>query len=293
MLPSQVRLFVACLGLKAALGEVSRLRIRQDVVTVTQTIVSPVPQPSVYDWAAGATTAYRIHSSCNATERALLSRGLGEAVALAAHAKDHILRFGNSSEFYSKYFGASPTAEVVGWYDKIVSADRGGIWFRCDDVDGNCSQDGWAGHWRGENGTQETVICPLSYTTRQPLEGLCGYGYSVAGGALNFYFGSDLVHRLYHLPKIGEGIVEHYADTYGECLELALRDPALAARNSHTLQYFALDVYAFDIAVPGEGCTGRPSEPGDPDTTAGTTPSATTTAATECHTHADGTEHCS
>ncbi|KAK5630991.1 hypothetical protein RRF57_006706 [Xylaria bambusicola] len=258
------------------------LRARQDVVTITRTIISATPQPSPYNWAAGATTAYPIHGSCNATERALLSRGLNEAVVLAAHAKDHVLRFGNSSEFYTKYFGISPTAEVIGWYDKIVSADRGDIWFRCDDIDGNCAQHGWAGHWRGENATQETVICPLSFTSRMPLEGLCGYGYSVSSGALNFYFGSDLVHRLYHLPRIGEGIVEHYADTYSECLELAQSDPALAARNSHTLQYFALDVYAFDIALPGEGCTGRPLdfESEDPSTMTEVIPSATTTAAT-------------
>ncbi|KAI0476855.1 putative peptidase family-domain-containing protein [Xylaria cf. heliscus] len=283
MLPHQIKLFIAFLGLNSALSEGSRLRPRQNVVTVTQTIVSPTPQPPVYQWDAGATTIYPIHRSCNATERALLSRGLNDAISLATHAKDHILRFGNSSEFYSKYFGTSPTAEVIGWYDKIVSADRGGIWFRCDDIDGNCSQDGWGGHWRGENATQETVICPLSYTTRMPLEGLCGYGYSVASGALNFYFGSDLVHRLYHLPKIGEGIVEHYADTYSECIELALNNPGLAARNSHTLQYFALDVYAFDIAVPEEGCTGHPLESKDSEAyhpTTAATPSATTSAAT-------------
>ncbi|KAI0199634.1 putative peptidase family-domain-containing protein [Astrocystis sublimbata] len=298
MLSRQIPLFVALLGFNAFSAEGSRLRPRQDAVTVTHTILSPTPEPSVYDWAAGATTSYPIHSSCNATQRALLSRGLNEAITLAAHAKDHILRFGNSSDYYQKYFGSSPTAEVIGWYDRIVSADRTGIWFRCDDIDRNCHQEGWGGHWRGENATQETVICELSYTTRMPLEGLCGYGYSVASGALNFYFGADLVHRLYHLPKIGEGIVEHYADTYSECLELALDDPALAARNSHTLQYFALDVYAFDVSLPGEGCTGHPSESEGsetPDTTATetATPSATSSAATECHTHADGTEHCS
>ncbi|KAJ2990053.1 hypothetical protein NUW58_g3150 [Xylaria curta] len=287
MLSSQARFLIASLGLNAALGQASRLPPRQDVVTVTHTVASATPQPTVYDWAAGATTAYPIHGSCNATERALLSKGLNDAITLAAHAKDHVLRFGNSSEFYTKYFGASPTAEVIGWYDKIVSADRSGTWFRCDDIDGNCVQDGWGGHWRGENATQETVICPLSYTTRMPLEGLCGYGYSVASGALNFYFGSDLIHRLFHLPRIGEEIVEHYADSYGECLDLALNDPALAVRNSHTLQYFALDVYAFDIALPGEGCTGRPTE-----TENSEAPSYTTSAPTECHTHADGTKHC-
>ncbi|OTA52379.1 major allergen Asp F2 [Hypoxylon sp. EC38] len=288
---------LVCLGFNFGPGSTARLRGRQDVVTVTQTVTTSNPEPTPYDWAAGATEQYPIHSSCNATERALLSRGLGDAIKLADHAKQHVLRFGNSSDFYVKYFGASPTAEVIGWYDRIVSADRGGIWFRCDDIDGNCQQEGWGGHWRGENATLETVICPLSYTTRMPLEGLCGYGYSVASGKLNFYFGSDLIHRLYHLPAIGEGIVEHYADTYEECLELAINNPAEAVRNSHTLQYFALDVYAFDIAVPGEGCTGRPLEsesPTAPLPTATSSPStsSTSTAATECHTHADGTEHC-
>jgi hypothetical protein len=46
-----------------------------------------------YEWSQGAVTEYRIHHSCNATETALLSRALHEAELLAAHARDHILRF--------------------------------------------------------------------------------------------------------------------------------------------------------------------------------------------------------
>lgn len=113
------------------------------------------------------------------------------------------------------------------------------------------------GHWRGDNATSETVICPLSYETRKPLAGLCGYGYSVAAGALGTFFAPDLVHRIYHLPAVGEGAVEHHADSYEECLGLARTDPAMAVRNTHSLQYFALDVYAYDVALPGEGCTGK------------------------------------
>lgn len=115
---------------------------------------------------------------------------------------------------------------------------------------------GWGGHWRGENATSETVICPLSYETRHPLNSMCGFGYTVASGELSFYFASDLVHRIYHLPSVGETVVEHYADSYEECLELAVSDPTMAVRNTHSLQYFALDVYAYDIALPGEGCSG-------------------------------------
>ncbi|KAK0653796.1 Major allergen Asp f 2 [Lasiodiplodia hormozganensis] len=283
-------------------------RARREVVTVTETVTGSNPGATPFNWAAGATTDYPIHSSCNATERALLTKGLNEAIKLAQHAKEHVLRFGNSSEFYTKYFGEAPTGEVIGWYERIVSADRGGIWFRCDDIDGNCHQDGWGGHWRGENATDETVICPLSYETRKPLEGMCGYGYTVASGKLNFYFAADLIHRLYHLPAIGEAIVEHYADTYAECLELAKTNPADAVRNTHTLQYFALDVYAYDIALPGEGCTGRdtsasesssasasstPAPTSSPTTTPAPSVSAESAAAgQECHTHSDGIVHC-
>jgi hypothetical protein len=85
---------------------------------------------------------------------------------------------------------------------------------------------------------------------------MCGYGYTVAGSPPAFYFTSDLLHRLYHTDKMGEGVVEHYAETYQEVLELAKTNSSLAVRNSHTLQYFALDMYAFDIAAPGRGCTG-------------------------------------
>ena len=71
---------------------------------------------------------------------------------------------------------------------------------------------------------------------------MCGYGYSVAASSTAAYFASDLIHRLYHTDKIGEGVVGHYADTYEECLALAIENPEQAVRNSATLRYFALDV---------------------------------------------------
>jgi hypothetical protein len=85
---------------------------------------------------------YPIHSSCNATERTQLTRALGETMKLAQHAKEHILRWGNSSEIYRKYFGNATTGEPVGWYEKAVNGDKAGIIFRCDDPDGNCHQEG-------------------------------------------------------------------------------------------------------------------------------------------------------
>lgn len=99
--------------------------------------------PSVYDWSKGAVNQYEIHQSCNATETAWLRQALTETEILAAHARDHIQRFGNSSSYYTKYFGQASTAEPAGWYDRLVSADKAGVLFRCDDPDKNCAtQDG-------------------------------------------------------------------------------------------------------------------------------------------------------
>jgi hypothetical protein len=93
-------------------------------------------------WNLGATTLYPIHSSCNATERAQLERAFNETFILAQHAKDHILRFGHESTFYTRYFGNASTAEPAGWFDRIINADKTGALFRCDDIDGNCHQEG-------------------------------------------------------------------------------------------------------------------------------------------------------
>ncbi|KAH9822076.1 Sfumigata Asp FII [Teratosphaeria destructans] len=215
-------------------------------------------------WSDGWVHEYPIHASCNSTETALLRQAFGELKLLAQHAKDHIRRFGNSSSYFVKYFGHAATAEPAGWYDKVLNNDKTGVLFRCDDVDGNCAAhpDTWAGHSRGENASDETVICERSFTTRWPLAGLCGYGYTVAGSPNAAYFASDLLHRLFHTEKIGETVVRDYYDSYEDVLAIAKNDSAIAVRNSATLRYFALDVYAYDIAVPGIGCTGVPPPEG-------------------------------
>lgn len=84
------------------------------------------------------------------------------------------------------------------------------------------------------------------------------FGYDVANGATNTYWGSDLLHRLLHVPKVGEGVVEHYGHEgkYPGVLSFAKENSTYAVRNSDSLQYFALEVYAHDVAVPGIGCAG-------------------------------------
>jgi hypothetical protein len=93
-------------------------------------------------WDAGAVSVYPIHSSCNATQRAQITAGLNETMLLAEHAKQHVLRWGNTSKLYQKYFGVLPPYEVIGAFDMIVNGDKANVLFRCDNPDGNCQQEG-------------------------------------------------------------------------------------------------------------------------------------------------------
>ncbi|KAF2753424.1 zincin [Pseudovirgaria hyperparasitica] len=266
------------------------------------------PAPTPTPWDHGATPDFPIHSSCNATERAQLQDALHEMLLLAQHAKQHILRFGNSSAQYSQWFGQAPTAGPIGWYERILSADRADTLFRCDDPDGNCAlhPDTYAGHWRGSNATQETVICPRSFSgIRWSLNALCSRGYTVANSPANAFFATDLLHRVLHVPRISEGLVGHFAEDYPEMLALARERPEEAVLNSDSLQLFAVDVYGFDISVPGVGCHGvysaveeegapaaTPSPSGVVSSVAVETPSVTQSADASCHTHSDGFVHC-
>lgn len=99
-------------------------------------------QQNLVAWDEGAVSSYSIHSSCNSTQRAQIAAGLNETILLAEHAKEHVLRWGNSSELYQKYFGKLPPYEVIGSLDMIVNGDKGGVLFRCDNPDGNCEQEG-------------------------------------------------------------------------------------------------------------------------------------------------------
>lgn len=121
--------------LAAGAIQASPLNIREVVVTVTES----APAPDATAWNAGAVPDFPIHESCNATERAQLARGLADAVKLAQHAQEHLLRWGNQSDIVRKWFGDESTAMPIGWFARIVSADRGNMTFRCDDPDGNCA----------------------------------------------------------------------------------------------------------------------------------------------------------
>lgn len=107
-------------------------------VTVTQAAAAPTTPA----WDAGAVYEYNIHASCNKTQHAYIRKGLEETMKLCSQARDHILRWGNSSEIYRKYFGNAPTGEPLGWFTKIVDGDKSEVLFRCDNPDGNCNNQG-------------------------------------------------------------------------------------------------------------------------------------------------------
>ncbi|KAK0613567.1 putative peptidase family-domain-containing protein [Immersiella caudata] len=212
-----------------------------------------------WDPVGDSITPFLIHASCNVTLRRQLERGLYETVQLARHAKQHPLLHGQGFPFAKKYFGNWSTATAIGWYDRVASAGRGGTLFRC-----------WAGHWRG---TSE--ISP----------------------PLNTYWATDLLHRIFHVPRVSKGFVDRFTEDYEAVLALAKTDPAKSSIDRDTLQCFAIDVYAYDVAAPGLGCSGGEDMMTPTPSTTSTSPAAshTTSAASAsifraCHRHADSAE---
>ncbi|KAJ9115942.1 hypothetical protein QFC22_005085 [Naganishia vaughanmartiniae] len=229
-----------------------------------------------------------IHSSCNTTQRRQLTKALSDTWELVSMAKEYTYTNGANDSLYELYFGDGPITNVIGAFDAVLKSNKDGVLLRCDDIDGNCRLPGWRGHWRGENGTAETVICDASYTDRKSNDQFCAFGYTVAGSSPSYYFGTDLLHRLYHVPQITDGKVEHYADSYDECLDLAKNNATFATLNTHSLQYYANHVFAIEVAQGGESCIGRADVAG----AASAPATATSSAALACHTHADGALHC-
>lgn len=236
----------------------------EETATVWSSNQSPLETGEVYDWSANWNPDIQIHQSCNRTQYLQLMNAWEETKELSKHARDHTSRFGNQSYIYKKYFGDAATAEVIGWFDNVVNQDKTTVLFRCDNPDGNCANEGWAGHWRGTNGSDETVICDLSYETRRSLKQLCSLGYDVSTGQNSVFWSADFLHRLWHTDTVGQSTVDHYADTYEECLELANESPEDAVRNSASLRLYALEVYAYDITLPGQGCSGDSDDEDEP-----------------------------
>ena len=127
--------FTSLMLLGAAVVTASPLAARE---ATTITVTAPAGATATA-WDAGAVAQFPIHASCNATQYQYIRNGLEETLTISRQARDHILRWGNSSAIYQKYFGNAPTGEPIGWFTKIVDGDKAGVLFRCDDPDQNCA----------------------------------------------------------------------------------------------------------------------------------------------------------
>lgn len=272
----------------------------------------------------------QIHESCDAGQARFIQAGLDDMNTLAKHAYDRILKYGEHDEMYTKYFGNASSASAAGFYAQLLYGNKPGVLFRCDNPDGNCNEvtaEGpWAGHYRGKNATEQTVICPPTYTRRRQLANLCWDGVEIGSVPPAMWLATDFMHRLIHVPSITYNHIDHAADSLGGVLELAAKNDSMAVWNQNTYQFYALDAYAYDVVWPGKSCVtaNPPQEEGthsapvavtstvtvsisEPTATAEAveddhaghdhaaeeTATPTATAAEHCHTHADGEIHCS
>ncbi|GAA5852204.1 hypothetical protein JCM3766R1_006818 [Sporobolomyces carnicolor] len=271
-------------------------------------------------------TQVQIHESCDAGQAHFIRAGLDDMNLLAKHAYDRILKYGETDELYVKYFGNASSATAAGFYAQLLYGNKPGVLFRCDNPDGNCNEvtaEGpWAGHHRGRNATEQTVICPPTYTRRMQLSTLCWDGVEIGSLPPARWLATDFMHRLIHIPSITYGHISHAADSLGGVLELAANNDSMTVSNQNTFQFYALDAYAYDVVWPGKSCvTANPphdeSSHGAPAAASSTTSSAPTATATaedhsdhdhdhaseetatatasaaeSCHTHSDGEIHC-
>lgn len=136
-----------------------------------------------------------LHSSCNATQQRMLKQALGEMNEVTSFAIEYLEHNGAQDEVFTTYFGTEPEAypTVIGAYKALLSANKKGALIRCDDPDGNCHQDGWRGHYRGQNATTETVICDSSYTDRLFNSAFCMFGFQLAKDKPSTYWSIDLM----------------------------------------------------------------------------------------------------
>ncbi|OCF30367.1 hypothetical protein I316_08011 [Kwoniella heveanensis BCC8398] len=231
----------------------------RDVVDNSKDEVVSAFAPNTTAWQQGASDSYSVWgSSCNTTQLELIGEGLAQVQKLAEHGRDHLRRYGNDTHF-QRWFGLENDPNTLqGLFDRIVSGDKGNVSFTCDDVDNTCNgKYGVIPGYFSSSTPELTVICPTYYLSKTPLDELCTGGKTIASQGSEATDGGWFLHRLLHLPVSSGGLLHDVVDTAHEAVELAKGVNASQAIHSiHTVQYYALDVYASDILLPGEGCLG-------------------------------------
>ncbi|KAI5478172.1 hypothetical protein MNV49_005339 [Pseudohyphozyma bogoriensis] len=221
-------------------------------------------------WSAGGSNNYTADDSCDITQKRLIGDGLSEALTLLDHARAHLRRFGNDTIF-TDWFGkdADPNT-ALGLYDRLVDGDKSNLVFRCDDVSNLCNSSTYGvipGYFVPTDKDQ-TVVCPTYFNKKPELQNMCNQGQTLVKNGSELTQGAWFVHRLLHTPTASGGRLSDVVDTVAEALELAAGvNQTQALYSIHSVQYYALDTYAFDILLPGVGCRGDPSTVGKRDYT--------------------------
>ncbi|WRT68180.1 uncharacterized protein IL334_005155 [Kwoniella shivajii] len=221
-------------------------------------------------------TDVTIHESCNTTQRRMLEKALSDTWEVATFAQEYVYTNGPEDPVFQKYFGTEKGAysTVLGVWESFLTSNKEGVLLRCDNIDGNCGQVGWRGHWRGDNATLETVICDASYTDRFYNEYFCMNGYTVAGSPLGTHWSIDLIHRMFHVPTVTNELVGHYSEDYASALELAEHNSTYSPMDSDALQAFAA------LAKGGDSCIGTAPEADHSHDTATSTSAAAASSST-------------
>lgn len=196
---------------------------------------------------------YFVNGTCSSDNGRLVVSALAQAVNVAEHARKHLLRYRNSSDAFKRYFGTSPAACPLGVYDLISNGDNSDISFTCEDLDNKCNSTSSGFYFHNET---ETVICPAALGDRISNYNICSSGFTIAQYSAARTWAGQFLIQILDTPTIGAGLEER-ANSYREATNLAKVDPEKATKNKMSLIYFALDVWAFDIANPGIGCTGN------------------------------------
>ncbi|WVF69441.1 hypothetical protein IAT40_004218 [Kwoniella sp. CBS 6097] len=254
-------LFAAVLILGSPLTRAIPVSSRDLVDNAKDEVISAFA-PNTTVWFSGGSDSYSVWGdSCNTTQLELIGEGLAQVQKLAEHSRDHLRRYGNDTIFQTWFGKENDPNTLQGLFDRIVSGDKGNVSFTCDDVDNTCNgKYGVIPGYFSSSTPELTVVCPTYYLSKTPLDELCTADKTIASQGSEATDGGWFLHRLLHLPISSGGLLHDVVDTAHEAVELAKGvNASQAIHNIHTVQYYALDVYASDILLPGEGCLGDTS----------------------------------
>lgn len=221
------------------------------------TTSSSSSQTSGSAWNPDFQKDFTINNTCNASESSVLSSALHQAIEVSEHARQHLLRYGNSSDIFKKYFGHNPPFIPLGVYDFLSNGNKGNFTFGCQDFEKKCNST-TSGFYVYKK--SQIVVCSNAYKNRLRSNEICSSGYTIAGDSPSDTWAGYILEQLLDIENNGDTGLGNYEKSYNGVIELPKKNQTeRAVKNKNSLIYFALEAWAHDIAVPGVGCPGNMS----------------------------------